>query len=433
MGSEDRFTPSERRGMPEYLADRRIVFAVAYLGYAVCYLVRNNLKLAASPMAADLGIGTFEIGVLLSAFTVAYAPGKLLLGMAVDRLSMRGMLAGCVAASAILCFCIPFLERFPHLLIAMTLLGFVQGAGSPAALGMIGTWYPNKTRATAVTAWNTSQNLGAAILAVVAVLILDYLSGDWRLIFWIPATISAVVAVLLWRYGRDRPWQEGYPTLTALYGRAGIPRSDVASKDSYWRLVFSAFTSSRVLLLLLLLNALMYFIRFGIINWMTIYLPHDKGFTLSQAQNIFAALEFMAIPFVAVFAFLAWKFPSSMSVVGAVSMLAFSLTVLCYGFFDDAGAVSLAAAVLGGLIYAPQVIVNVLTLNLMPPRMIGAAVGFVGLSGYLLGELAANLLVPLIAHYLGWGFVNFAMAGVGLIALWVYLALRPYERRAVIL
>lgn len=410
-----------------------MVFAVAYFGYAFCYLVRNNLKLASHPMANDLGISPIQIGFILAAFTVAYAPGKLLMGVLMDRTSMRMMLAGCVAASSVICAAIPFLSSFLALVVAMALLGVLQGAGAPAALGMISTWYPNSLRGAAVTAWNTSQNLGAATLAAFAMVVLDNFSGEWRLIFWIPALISFIFSIWLFTAGKERPWQEGHPTLTAMYGKAGLPNTDIHAQDSYWRLLWSALTTSPVLFILLTLNALLYLVRFGVINWITFYLPEAKGFSLIQAQNTFAALELTAIPMVILFAFIAWKWPAGMCTVGIISMLVLAGVLLIYRNAQDAHATFYAAALLGGLFYAPQVIVNVLTVNLLPPRMVGAAVGAVGLSGYLIGEVLANLAIPGIAARYGWNSIYLILAAAALLTAILYRWLRPYEKRSVLL
>lgn len=433
MAHSDGFTPHERHSKPRYLADRRMLFAVAYFGYAFCYLVRNNLKLTSHPMAEELGISPIHIGFILAAFTIAYAPGKLLMGMLADRTSMRLMLASCVAISSMICFIIPFLHSFFSLTLAMALLGLVQGAGSPAALGMLSAWYPNSLRGAAVTVWNTSQNLGAATLAVFAMLVLDYFSNEWRLVFWIPASISLIFSIWLFIAGKERPWQEGHPTLTEMYGNAGLPHTDINLKDSYWRLLWSAFTTSPVLLALLFLNALLYLVRFGVINWMMFYLPEAKGLSLIQAQNIFATLELMAIPMVIIFAFIAWKWPASMCTVGIVSMLVLAGALLLYRNSDDAALTLYTAALLGGLFYAPQVIVNILTVNLLPARIVGAAVGAVGLSGYLVGEVLANLAIPRIAASYGWDSIYLILALTALLTAVLYCWLRPYEKRSVIL
>lgn len=427
MHIADRFSPRERRSVPEYLADRRIVFCVAYFGYAVCYLVRNNFRLASSQLGSDLELTTVEIGVILSFFSVSYGCGKLVMGILVDRTSMRFMLTVALFGSSITCLLIPFANSPIALKTLLSILGVLQGAGAPACLAMLNSWYPNASRGAAVSIWNTSQNLGAAALAACAAWILSEF-GDWRLLFWIPASLALVLLLPLCHHAKDRPWREGYPTLTEMYGRAGVPSLPIQPEESYWQLVWQTIRTSPALIILVALNALLYFIRFGVINWMVSYLPDEKEMALSESQSLFGLLELAAIPFVGLFALLAFRAPARMSNVGMWSMGILAVGLLGYSCFSAGPALRVSVVVIGGLIYAPQVIVNILTLNLTPPRMVGAAIGIVGLSGYLMGELGANLILP---HF-AWDAVYPLLALAALLAGGMYRVLRPYELRAVV-
>lgn len=428
----DPFSPRRRHTYTDYLHARIHVFLVAYVGYAVCYLVRNNFKFAQTAFELKLSINAVTIGTILTIFALTYGLGKLLMGILVDRTSMQKMLVLSLTASGIICLLLPSAEKVWILQTLMGLLGIAQGASSPAALAMIGSWYPNRERGMYVTIWNTSQNVGAALLAFGASAIFAH-TDAWPLIFWIPAIISFLCAWWIHRSIADRPWQEGFPTLQEMYGRAGMPHSDLAQEDSYWQLLISALRTTPVLWLLIILNSLLYFLRFGVINWMPQYLQQAKPLLSTHPTAAIAWLELGAVPAVLIFAFFAYKFPAAMSNVGAASMLLLGVTIVCYQYADSQFSVQLTAFAIGALVYAPQVVVNVLTLNLIPTRMAGAAVGLVGMSGYLIGEVAANLLLPRIALAAGWHSAYTFLVLLALISCFVYLLLRPYERRAVVL
>ncbi len=429
----DPFAPRERKGFTEYLRDRWTVFFIAYFGYAICYCVRNNFKLTSSYMSAEHGISAIEVGTILTAFTVAYGLGKLLMGILIDRTSMKLMLGVSLIVSAFICALIPLVTYVGVLILLMATLGIVQGAGSPASLAMLGSWYPNESRGRVVTLWNTSQNVGAGLLAAFAVQVIERSSGQWELVFWLPSGLAFIFGIIVLRSRTDRPWQEGYPTLSEMYGAAGVPHSDIAPRDNYWKLLLSAVTSSPVLLGLVVLNALLYFIRFGVINWMPHYLTEEKAMSVADAQHLFSILEVGAIPAVLLFALLAHLRPASMSSFGAVSMVLLAVVLYVYMTSMPGHSAVLTVVMLGGLIYAPQVIVNVLTLNLVPPRMVGAAVGAVGVSGYLVGELAANMWLPRLAEAEGWDAVYNVLTVVAIVSSLIYYWLRPFEKRSVVL
>ncbi len=108
----------------------------------------------------------------------------------------------------------------------------------------------------------------------------------------------------------------------------------------------------------------------------------------------------------------------SLTQVGLI-LTAFTVT---YGF---------GKFIMGMLVYGPQLIVNVLTLNLVPLRAAGVAVGFVGLGGYLVGELCANLVMPLLAERFNWTASLSFLAGIAGAAGLLYLSLRAHEAKTV--
>ena len=91
----------------------------------------------------------------------------------------------------------------------------------------------------------------------------------------------------------------------------------------------------------------------------------------------------------------------------------------------------IVTGLMGGLIYGPQLIVNILTLNVVPLKAAGVAVGFVGLFGYIVGELAANLVMPILAEMLSWGASFTVLCLIALAGAAIYLFLGRYEKKIV--
>ena len=76
--------PEEKIG-PTYKRLRLQVFMGAFIGYAGYYLVRKNLALAIPGMiqpveSGGLGYTKLELGIALSAISIAYAFSKFLMG-----------------------------------------------------------------------------------------------------------------------------------------------------------------------------------------------------------------------------------------------------------------------------------------------------------------------------------------------------------------
>lgn len=429
----DDFAAEPRQSFARYLSTRRQAFVAVYVAYVGCYLVRNNTKVAGDLLGQQLGWSPREIGYVLAGFTIAYGLSKVVLGVVVDRTRVRLALGSAVAISAVICLVMPLAPSIPVWVGAMALIGVVQGAAAPAALTTLGAWYPNAARASRVAVWNTSQNLGAALIPALAAGGIALTAGTWQVAFWLPAVVALLVAVWFARFGVERPWQEGLPTLRELFGAAGTPRLPQADDVSYWKLVRVHVLTSKLLLVVAAINALLYFARFGVLNWMSIYLARDKGLGMNEIATAIAVLEWGAIPGALVFALIAWRWPNRMATAGAVGVLGLAVAVLVYVGTSSVAGVLTSTAVLGALAYGPQVIVNILTLNFVSPRATGVAVGIVSLGGYLFGDLAANLVLPYVAEGSGWHTALFLVAAGCLLCVALYASLRDAERRVVYL
>lgn len=416
-----------------YLARRRTVFLVAYVGYVCAYLVRNNFKLSSEALRLAHGWTLTEVGVVLTAFTVTYGFGKFIMGMVVDRTSLRKTFALALGLSACLCVAMGFVSTLPVLFMAMLLLGLIQGALAPASMTMIANWYPNKTRGAGIAIWNTSQNLGGAGLPLIITGLLAW-TGPENLAaaFWVPGAAVLGFSFLFWRIGGDRPEVEQFGTLNDIYGQAGSPPAAGGPTTSYWTMIRHEVFTSRVILTLAAINAMLYFLRFGILNWMPAFLGTEMGFTQAQYSVAFSTLEWIAIPGSFFFAWLSAVLPNRQSIVGCFGLVLLAGLVVFYMGNHSYRLLLVCSGLMGMLVYGPQLIVNVLTLNLVPLRAAGVAVGFVGLGGYLVGELSANLIMPVIAERFNWTASLLLLAGIAAATGLLYLSLRAYEAKTVL-
>lgn len=415
-----------------YLARRKIVFLIAYVGYVCAYLVRNNFKLTSEEMRLANHWSLTQVGLILTAFTITYGFGKFFMGMVVDRTSLRKTFSLALGVSAVICITIGFIKSLPLLFVAMLLLGMVQGALAPASMTMIANWYPNKTRGSCIAIWNTSQNLGGAGLPLIITALLAWTGpSNLAIAFWVPGAVVLAISFLFWKTGGDRPEVENLGTLDEIYGDAGSP--DVHHKEtaSYWSIVKSDVFTNPVILTVGAINALLYFLRFGILNWMPAFLGTEMGFSQAQYSMAFSILEWVAIPGSFFFAWLSVTLPNKQSVVGFCGLVILAGLILFYMGNKSYPLLLVCSGLMGTLIYGPQLIVNILTLNFVSLKTAGIAIGFVGLFGYIVGEMCANLIMPILAEVFGWSGSFGFLATLSLVTAVLYMSLRKNEASSV--
>lgn len=428
----DDFTPRTAKDFAAYLARRQSVFFLAYVGYVSCYLVRNNVKVVSDVLSREHGWSPTQIGLVLTGFTIAYGFGKFVMGIVADRMSLRTIFAAALGISAILCILMGVFPDLGFYFVAMSLIGIVQGACAPAALSVVGGWYPNQLRGSRVAVWNTSQNVGAGMLPLLVSGSLGLVGpSNWSVAFWLPGLIALAASWWYWNAGGDRPWRENYPTLSEMFGPLGTPQLPTERTQSYWSVMRNEVLTSRLILVVAVINTLLYFVRFGIVNWIPIYLARERGFTLEETSIVFGVLEWSAIPGSLLFALIARRWPNRMALVGSLCIALLGATIAVYATSGDFTTIVVLAVALGAFTYGPQIIVNIMTLNFVSARVAGVAVGFVGLGGYVIGETGANLVLPALAENFGWS-ASYAtlVVGCGICAV-LYATLRRSEREIV--
>lgn len=427
-----RFAAKDPDTFAKYMKRRWVVFVVAYVGYVCAYLVRNNFKLQSEAIRIENGWELTQIGLILTAFTITYGFAKFFMGMVSDTVSLRRIFAGCLGISAVICILMGFTHNYVLLFILMLLLGTVQGALAPSSMAMIANWYPNRSRGSGIAIWNTSQNLGGAGLPLILTWIATLSGGGSTMLgFLIPGCLVLVLSFAFWKWGGDRPEVEGMPRLSTIYGPYGEPDVEDVPEDGYWKTFLRFVLTSPVVLLVGVINAILYFLRFGILNWMPAFLGTEMGFTENQYLMAFSVLEWVAIPGCFFFAWVALKAPNKQAIVGCTGLFALAALVWVYMGNTSYPVLLIVSGLMGILIYGPQLIVNIMTLNVVPLRAAGAAVGFVGLFGYIVGEMAANLVMPILAQHLNWTASLTVLFGIAILGGLLYLLVSRYEKKIV--
>lgn len=428
-----------------FIKRQRIVFLIAFFGYVCAYLVRNNFKLMSNSIMINNGWDKADIATLLSCLTVSYGLAKFFMGALGDKVSLRKLFAVCLGSSALICIIIGFFNTSMLTLGALLILcGIVQGALAPASQAMIANFFPNKTRGGAIAGWNISQNAGSALLPMMIAFLTSAgfvtpETGNIYMAFLVPGILVLGFALICWKLGGDNPESEGLDSLRTMYGDAG--ESNVATEEeknslSYGQLIWKYVFCNPALLLVAAVNVALYFIRFGIEDWMPIYLSEVANLPTEQAQIAISILEWVAIPGSLVFAWLAIKYPNKMAKIGAIGLFSMTGFVIIYEQMTASGhpnypLLLIISGILGALIYGPQLIVNILTIDFVPLNVAGTAIGFVGVTAYLIGNMGANWLMPILADSFGWFWSYIVIAALSAFSAVGYLILSKREEEII--
>jgi sugar phosphate permease len=366
---------------------RRRVLIWSMIGYAAFYFVRKNLSIAMPVMGKDLGITKDHLGLFLTLHGVIYGLSKFANGFLGDRLNARVFMCAGLLLSAIMNVCFGLSSTALALGIFWMLNGWVQGMGFPPCARLMTHWFPPRELATRMSVWNTSHSIGAGLVVVVCGYLVTY---GWRMCFFAPAALAAMIAVsLLWSL-RDTPEAVGLPEtkgteVASSDSRKTSPAGSRQRGDSFGSFLMENVFGNPVIWIIAVANFFVYTVRYGVLDWGPTLLHEAKGFKLQHTGWMVASFELSGIVGMLVSG---WVTDHVFGGRGARTCLIYMLACtgavfLFWKLPPNSMVLSIALLCTAGFfIYGPQALVGIIVANLATKRAAATAVGLTGIFGY---------------------------------------------------
>jgi predicted MFS family arabinose efflux permease len=405
---------------------------VLTLIYTCHYIDRSVLSILIEPIKHEFKLSDSQLGVLTGlAFGLLYASAGIPIGMLIDRVNRRNLLAVLVLAWSVFTAACGMAQSYLQLLLARFAVGMAESGGSPAAMSMLTDIFPPKRRSMAVGFFWMSTSFGAAVALSVG----GYLAQTfgWRTAFFVAGAPGVVLVTLLLLTVRepkrgateDKPIAvEKPPTLAETFRYAVRNRMFVFS--------FLGMISNSV-------------VGSGILIWEAAFLMRVHGLPIERAGITVGAIAlFCGATSTFLGGFIADKLGTKRGLRGAALVPAFS------GLLTAAAGVNMVTAATPGMAILGMAIWefcfrlyfgagNNLVLSNVLPRMRGiagsASQATTNLIGWGLGPtiigLVSDAMLPRVgeAHSLQWGMGSVLVFSL-VTALMFFLAARSAPRTA---
>jgi OPA family glycerol-3-phosphate transporter-like MFS transporter len=428
---------------PGYRARRGLNWGVVGLMYTSYYLCRYNLSLANKGISDEFGFTKAQMGQIISAQLICYAGGQALNGLLVDKLGgKRAMLVGATGTILMNIFFGaaslwgvaqngggPWMFQFANVMVPLLLMfvvlrgidGYMQAFGASGFVKINAAWFSQKERGTFAGVFGFMINLGRfgifyfgpAFLAGFTFLGMWSLPPlHWRWLFWIPAIVASIVAIVLAIVVKDTPEEAGFH---GVYGHekdhqdldvhtdAKTVLKKILSNPNIWVIGFAYACTGAV--------------RQSVDQWFPRYMLEVKGVSMASAQLKW--LGFL-IPFVASVGSVISGIVSDRVFGGRRAPVAMGL------YFLEAGVILLAAQMSSvNMIILFFVLISFTanaTHSIMGPaaamdiggrKMAGFAHGVIDSFQYIGGSLAGIALGALVD--ISWGYYFYFMVPFGII------------------
>ncbi len=416
-----------------YKSMRFKVFLGAFLGYAGYYLVRKNLSLAAPGMIADGLVTKAQVGVAMSAVSIAYAFSKFIMGSVSDRSDARKFLVIGLLLSAftmILAGVIPFSPQTTALNMAiifvlMLIVGWLSGMGWPPCGRIMAHWFSQNERSFKMSVWNTSHTFGSGTLGLLSTAGMAAVVAfgvpaeqSWKGVFILPSIVAAVIAVICWMLLRDTPQSCGLPSVNEWRNDfSGVKSKQKDTEKIAFKTLFVDYIfKNKMLWAVAFANIFVYMVRYGIGDWAPTYLQENGIMSAEESNLAFSIHNYAGIFGTIICGWISSRFfkgrcaPPNVIFMGVVLLgaLIYWQSGNLAGLFANPVAaqkalIYVALTIIGFCIYGPVALIGIQALNLVPKNAAGTAAGFVGLFGYLFGDaVVSKIAMGAVIQSAGW-------------------------------
>lgn len=255
----------------------------------ITYLDRICISAAAPAIMRDLNLTVLQMGIVFSAFTLAYSIFEVPSGWMADVWGSRRVLARIVLWWSAFTMLTGAAWGFISLVVIRFLFGAGEAGAFPSVLRAFSRWFPARERGRANGLLFLGSRVGGALAPGLAFLLIRL--WGWRSTFVVFGSVGIVWAILWYRWYRDEP--ASHPDVDAgelAWIRQDTPNLSAASDSPAipWRAIL---TSVNVYAICGMYFGFGYGLYFYF-TWLPTYLTTTLGFS-TLAGGLFAGLPFV--------------------------------------------------------------------------------------------------------------------------------------------
>jgi sugar phosphate permease len=192
-----------RSGSSQLLRKQYISVALLVVLGAIAYMDRVTLSIGGIEIRKDLGLSATAIGALLSAMSLGYTVSQLPVGVIIDRVGSRRLLAYGLFLWSIAQAAGGIITSYSQFLIARVFVGIGESPQYPTSVRVISDWFPVRERGLPLGISTTAGSLGIAVAPIGLTLLM--VAFGWRMMFVVMGVAGLIAGVFwLWLY-RDPP------------------------------------------------------------------------------------------------------------------------------------------------------------------------------------------------------------------------------------
>lgn len=388
-----------------------------YIGYAFYYLTRKSFTFAIPSMLEE-GYSLAELGMLGSILSITYGISKFVSGIAGDKSNPRYFMSFGLILTGIFNIGFGFSTAWILLAIFWGLNAWFQGWGWPGCAKLLTHWYSQSERGRWWSVWNTSHNLGGAVIPIIIAFVAHHYS--WRFSMFVPGVLCILAGLFLMNRLRDVPQSLGLPSIEKFKKEESPSVVEENKKLSLTtkEILFDYVLCNKYIWIMAFAYFFIYIIRIGFNDWSMVYFV-NKGYSKIKAAGCVFWFEiggFLGSLFAGWCSdkiFGGKRNPVSiLFTVGTIgALLAMHWNGVNWLLLDIS-----FVFLIGFFIFGPQMLIGMAAAELPDKKAAATASGFAGCFAYLGAAVAGGPLGALTETW-GWNGFFAILIGCGLVSL----------------
>lgn len=247
------------------------------------YVDRSALSIANTSIQRDMGITPTQMGILLSAFSLAYALAQLPLGVIIDRLGSKISLGAALLGWSVAQTASGLINSFSSFIGLRILLGIGEAPMFPSAAKALSEWFEAEKRGTPTGIVLSSTCIGPCIAPPLLTLLM--VTWGWRGMFIVTGVFGIVLAACWFafykskeRYLAELPAEERARLLASQPQAAVTARPGIKEQLRAWAELFRHKTTWGAVLGFM---GVIYMLWLHL-TWLPGYFEREHGLTLYQ-------------------------------------------------------------------------------------------------------------------------------------------------------
>lgn len=378
-----------------YMTYRRRTFWSATAAYSLYYVCRLSLSVVKQPLIDGGMLTASQLGLIGSSMLFVYAIGKFINGFIGDHCNIRRFMAFGLLISAVINLILGCLGVFSGIgaggsglmFVVFALLwgvnGLMQSMGSPPGVIQISRWFPLRERGTWYGIFCATPYLGKSLGLMMLGAVVSTIGWQWG---FVASGIAGLIGAALAAYFiSDTPESVGLPSIQEISGEQMTAAEKKSTKDAQWGVLLSP-----GIWVIALSGAFDYIAQYAVTDWGIFFLQKEKAFSLADASQIIALSTFFGVLGTVSAGWLSDKVMKGNRVMPVfISGVLASLSLAGFLLCGDNSLINMILVAVFSLTIGMQhcTVTGMMALDLVPRKATGAALGIIGISGYVVAGI----------------------------------------------